>query len=228
MSRPKLPTFEERYPEIVRQIQKRRRKWTLGSVDFEDVQQILLIHIHRKYGLYDPVKDPTFVHWVNTVISNRINGILRDNHLIYSRPCVTGCIFNTGGDTCSKTSSGLQCIECPLYRNWHDRKADHFNVKQTLPIETHEQEVNNQQSDFVDIEGKKKIIDREMKERLDPGEFKIYRMLMIQGKSEKECGAALGGKKRAGRMFQGYQQLLKLRHKFVKLAKEIIEQEGLA
>ncbi len=229
MTRPKLPTFEERYPEILRQIAKRRRKWTLGSVDFEDVQQILLIHIHRKLALYDPAKDPTFVHWVNTVITHRMSGILRDNHLIYSRPCVTGCIFNTGGDTCSKTSSGLQCEECPLYKNWKARKLDHFNVKQTLPIETHEVEVNNQQSDFIDIEAKKRIIDAKMKERLDASEYKIYRMLMIQNKSEREVGESMGGKKRkSSKMHANYQTLLKLRHKFVAIAKKIIEEEGLA
>ncbi len=126
---------------------------------------------------------------------------------------------------CSKTSSGLQCAECPLFRDWVKRKKDHHAVKQALPLENHTQEVHNIQSDFIDIEGKKKIIDKEMRKRLNRANYRIYKMLIIKGMTEREVGETLGGKQ--NRLYPSYQTVLAARKLFVKVAKEIIDDFGL-
>lgn len=228
---PAALTFEERYPAIIHEIDKRKWKWTLNSTPFEDIKQMILIKVHRKYDMFDPNKIVNgrrveFSHWVNVVISNTIKSALRDLYLIHSRPCIQKCPFNTGNDTCSKTSTGKQCGECLLYRDWERRKLDHFNVKETLPIENHMREADGQPNDFVDIDGKKEVIDRCMKLKLTKYEWRIYRALYVQGKSEKEAGKMLGLKK-VGHMWAGYQQILALKKKFVALAKQVIEEEGL-
>lgn len=222
-------TFEDRYKQIFVEIEKRHKKWDLAIVPFEDARQIILVVINKNYHTYNEKKGE-FVKWVNKVITNAIYNIWRDNLTKYSKPCILGCVFNTGGETCSKTSSGKQCSECPLYRKWEKRKKSHHAVKQPLPLDNHAQEVGNIQSDFLDIDAAKKIIDAKMKERLIPREYKIYYALMIQNKPEEEVAKLLGPTKKQNksRMYLNYQQLLALRHKFVTLAKMIIESEDLA
>ena len=55
----KKPSFEECLDEINIEISKKRSKWGLTALawmDFEDVSQILRLHIYRKWHLYDPSK----------------------------------------------------------------------------------------------------------------------------------------------------------------------------
>jgi len=229
------PTFEDRYDAIVHEINKRKTRWTLASMSFDDVRQIVLMRVHVKFAEFDPAKTiggrpVEFSHWVNKVISNAIINITRDNHSIYSRPCILGCKFNTGGDTCSKTSTGLQCNECPIYRSWEKRKIDHFNVKQTLPLENHMREADSQpnESVFFDFEEKKKMIEKHMKIRLNKHEWRLYKLLYIQGKTEKEVGKIMGYKGPKSKMYAGYLTILKAKKRFVLLAKEIIAEEDLA
>lgn len=224
------PSFESLIPSIEAQIEKRKASWRLTSVAWEDVKQMILTKVFFKYDSptagFKPEKGP-FSHWLSKVITNTKSNILRDSHTKFSRPCVTGCVFNTGGDSCSRTKSGTQCAECPIYKLWERRKLDHFRVQQTLPLENHTQEVNSIQSDFIDIEGSKVVIDARMKDKLDEYEYSIYHMIYIEGKTEKEVGRLLGYKKTGAKTYEGYQMLLKLRKHIVEMAREIIEEENL-
>lgn len=238
-------TFEERYIEITYELDKRKGKWDLAIVPWLDARQMILLHVYQKYPQFDENKringQPVeFSHWLQSVITRKIYGIWRDHLAKYSRPCLGNpkhgmerCAFNGGGDLCTATKSGKQCGECKLYKDWERSKKRQHDIKQTLPIENHTQEVSNIQSDFTDIEGKKRIIDAKMREKLPKSEWKIYRMLMIENRSEVEAARALGFKNkhckngRKPKMFSGYLKILALRHKFVAKAKEIIEQEGL-
>ena len=224
------PPFESLIPSIEAQIEKRKSSWRLASVAWEDVKQIILTKVFFKYDSptagYIPEKGP-FPNWLSRVITNAKHNILRDSHTKFSRPCVTGCPHNAGGDTCLMTPSKIQCAECPLYRKWERSKLDHYRVQQTLPLENHTQEVNSIQSDFIDIEGSKHIIDVKMKVKLDEHEYAIYRMIYIEGMTEKEVGKLLGYKKTGAKTYEGYQMLLKLRKHIVEMAKEIIEEENL-
>jgi DNA-directed RNA polymerase specialized sigma24 family protein len=224
------PTLESLIPSIEAQIDKRKGSWRLASVAWEDVKQMILIRVCVKYdsptGGFKPEKGK-FSHWLSRVTTRAMTNILRDSHTKFSRPCVTGCVFNTGGDSCSRTKSGIQCAECPIYKLWEQRKLDHYRVQQTLPLENHAQEVNSMQSDFIDIEGSKHIIDARMKDKLDEGDYAIYQMIYIEGKTEKEVGKLLGYKKTGAKTYEGYQVLLKLRKHIVEMAREIIEEENL-
>lgn len=222
----KPPTFEELLPDIESQIDTRRGSWRLASVPWDDVKQQILAKVFFKFHTFDPEKGK-FSHWLSRVITRAMINILRDNHTKFSRPCVTGCVFNTGNDTCSKTKSGIQCSECIIYKRWEERKLNHYRVQQTLPLDNHTQEVHAIQSDFIDIEASKVVIDEKMKEKLDTYEYNIYKLIYIEGKTEKEVGKLLGYKK-TGKMFSGYQQLLKIRKLIILKAKEIIEEQGLA
>lgn len=223
----KILTFEERYEEICEQIEKRRHKWRLSSVSFDDMKQIILLKIFLNYHTYDTERGQ-FSHWVNRVITNSIKNGFRDNYLVYSRPCITGCVYNTGGDSCSRTTSGIQCKECPIYADWEKRKLNHFNIAQTLPMENHVQEVSSIQSDFMDIDGGVELIHLKMKEKLTKHEFRMYKLLYIQHKSEREVGTLLGYKnKKGGRLYPGYLAILHAKTLFKTKVREIIDENDL-
>lgn len=86
-------------------------------MDFNDVSQILRIHINNKWPLYDQ-KQP-LAPWVNRIISNQIKNLIRNNYGNYSRPCLK-CSAAEGEDLCK--IYGKQCGACPLYKKWEKRK----------------------------------------------------------------------------------------------------------
>ena len=58
-TRKKKPTFEESYDFVNQEIRKRSKKWSLTSlnwIDYDDVSQIIRIHIYEKWHLYDGEK----------------------------------------------------------------------------------------------------------------------------------------------------------------------------
>ena len=114
------PEFEESIDDINREIAKRRNKWNLtvlAWMDFEDVSQILRIHIYKKWHLYDAEKP--LGPWINRIISNQIKNLIRNNYGNYARPCLR-CAAAEGGELCSIYSK--QCSDCPLYSNWEKSK----------------------------------------------------------------------------------------------------------
>ncbi len=71
-SKPKRPRFEDCISVIDTEIIKRRSKWNLtilAWMDFEDVSQILRIHIYKKWEMYDPSKP--LGHWINRIIPTK-------------------------------------------------------------------------------------------------------------------------------------------------------------
>jgi hypothetical protein len=132
-----------------------------------------------------------------------------------------------GGDTCGFTTSGTQCAECPLYARWKNKKQDHFNVKQTLTLETHSQEVNNKICDFIDVGEQKKIIDTKIKTMLNAAEFNWYKLIYIDGFAPEEAGLKLGFKACKNSKIPGYQMYIKTKKKILKCAQAIIIEEGL-
>ena len=70
--------FEDYIDQIDEEIRKRKSKWTLTSIawmDFDDISQILRIHIYKKWFLFD--QDKPLGPWLNRIISNQIKNIIR-------------------------------------------------------------------------------------------------------------------------------------------------------
>lgn len=218
--------FEDRLEVIQAEIDKRRIRWTYTKLDFADVRQIILVRVFKKYHLFDESRGE-FTHWLNRLITSAIKNILRDNLTKYSRPCIVGCRFNLGGSDCGYTKSGTQCDECPLYKSWRKRKESHFNVEQSLPLETHEQEVNSLPGEFIEYERVKEVLDREMKIRLKSYEYRVYHLLFVEHKTPEQVGKILKYKRSKNSDICGYQTLRKSRKKIIELAKKIIHEQGL-
>ena len=98
-------TFEEKLPVIENEIRKRKNKWQLNILkwlSFEDVEQIIKIHIHKKWHMWDQSK--ALEPWVSRIISNQIRNLIRNNYTNYVRPCAS-CVHNLGDDFCAISKS---------------------------------------------------------------------------------------------------------------------------
>lgn len=218
-------TFESQAEFIKDEIKKRESKWRLQNPSWEDVSAMLLTRIWEKFHKYDQTKP--LQNWVNTVITHHTINILRDNLTKFSRPCILGCAENLGGNGCGYTKSGVQCGECKLYATWQRKKESQFNIKASLPLENHFQEVNNKQSDFINIEAAKKVIDEKIKDKLNRRERKIYKMLYIDFMTAQEVSSEL--KKQKSKLYknESYAKILEFQKKVIKLSKQIIIDEDL-
>lgn len=229
---PKLPV-EEILPLAQKLIARRRHKWKMTTLAWEDVAQRLLIRIWQQYHLYNPAKAP-LENWMNFLISNEWKNILRNILFKHAPPCIGkgGCSFNQGGDACGYTPSGLKCGECPLYANWQEKKENEHNITATLSLGAHAQEVDNIQSDFMDMAGAKRKIDEIMLRRLNPFTGRIYRMLLIQHMTPREVSNKLKIVYKTRKLKEGegvgYQSILATLSILKVMVKRIIAEEGLA
>lgn len=187
---------------------------------------MVLVRVWEQYDKFDPVKG-SFLHWVNRVISNAIINILRDNYMKFQRPCISGCIHNMGEDDCSQTPSGKQCEECPIYKEWKKRKISHYNVKQTLPLNTHLREAESKVDSSIDFNHYKTLIDKMMRKKMNHHEYSLYKKIFIEGRDEKEVGEEIGYVK-SGHTYAGYQMIRKMKQKARDLAKQFLEDENLS
>ncbi len=95
----KKQKYEDHQDTIEEELNKRRGKWFLTSlawIDFDDVKQIIRLHLHKKWDLWDqsrPLKP-----WLNRIISNQLKNILRNYYSNFAKPCLS-CPFNQSGVT---------------------------------------------------------------------------------------------------------------------------------
>ena len=214
--------FEECISEIDTEINKRRGKWSLSAIswmDYEDVSQILRIHIYKKWHLYDQSKP--LAPWLNRIISNQIKNLVRNNYGNYARPCLK-CAASEGGDLCS--IYGKQDSTCPLFSNWEQGKKMAHNIKIPVPLENHSQEVYNQtQETKIDLNENIARVHEKMKEILKPVEWKVYTYLYIQDKSEEEAAKLMGYKTSEKGRSPGYKQIKNIKRTIIKKVKRNIE-----
>jgi len=202
---PKKPTFENSIDLINSEIIKRKNKWNLTAInwmDFNDVAQILRIHIYKKWHLYDHKK--LLAPWVNRIISNQIKNLIRNNYSNFTRPCLK-CAAAEGEDGCTIYTN--QCNTCPLYANWEKSKKNAHDTKLTLSIENHSQEINDMPMDNFNIEETANNIHNKMQKVLKPIEWKVYKHLYIEGKDEEQTAKLMGYRTSEKNRVAGYKQI---------------------
>jgi RNA polymerase sigma factor (sigma-70 family) len=218
-------TFEEKYDVIVKEIEKRRYQWTLKAIswlDFDDVIQIILLHIYKKWDLWDQSKE--FLPWLNTVITRQIINLLRNLYMNVARPCISlNCAANEGDNRCRLY--GKQCAKCPLYATWEKTRKVAYDVKLPVSIEDHAEKVYELPGNDENIEGKAEYIHQRMKEILTPIQYKIYKYLYIDGRSETEAAQLMGYRTSEKHRMAGYRQIQNMKKIFVEKAKKIIYRE---
>jgi len=191
-------------------------------MDYDDVSQILRIHIHKKWHLYDQAKP--LAPWLNRIISNQIKNLIRNNYGNYCRPCLK-CAAAEGNDLCE--IYGKQDSACPLYATWEKTKKRAHDLKIPLPLENHSQEVFNQSGDFFDIESNIIKLHKKMKETLKPIEWKVYLGLYVHNKSEKEVAHELGYKTSEKNRSPGYKQITNIKKSIITKVKKHLDRNDI-
>jgi hypothetical protein len=223
-------SYEDKSETIDREINKRRSKWQLKAIawmDFEDVRQLLRIHIYKKWSLWDQSRP--IEPWLNAIITNQMNNLIRDNLWSFSRPCLR-CDANQGGDLCGIYTE--QCCKCPLYLKWYKKKKKVHDLK--IPTSYHDERNNTDNSTFflekdtfIDYDVSIEKIHLEMENRLKPSQYLIYKMLFIECLSEDDVAKKCKYKADKYNKKRKYKPIENHKKKFMEVAREIILDEGI-
>jgi hypothetical protein len=219
MKRKTKKKFEDMYEVIDAVVKKRKNKWKLKAItwfDFEDIEQIVKLHIYKKWHLWDQSR--AIEPWVNRIVTNQIRNIIRNNYTSFARPCLS-CPFNqnresdsSGEMSCGFTKNGIQCSECPLYAKWEKIKKSAYDVKMTVSLENHKNYFMNCESsvehDYKTAENKLHAL---MKDHLSDKHFFIYKMFFIDNLNDDQVAKILKFKTNEKGRKAGYKQIKNLK-----------------
>ena len=228
MVKKKKFTYEDKYEDIDNEIRKRRGRWRLTSlswVDFDDVSQIIRIHLFNKWDQWDQSRP--LLPWINKIITNQFKNILRNYYHNFVKPCVN-CPFNQSlgddGELCGFTKTGVQDKTCPLYAKWSKSKRHAYDIKMPVPIENIPVEIGEISSSNINIDEGLKRLHKLMKRELSERQYNIYHMLFIESMDEEDVALKLGYKTSEKGRKAGYKQIKNLkkgfREKIVKIMKK--------
>jgi hypothetical protein len=214
-------TFEESLPIIDNLLSRNKHKWQLkiiSSIDWEDIEQIIRIHLFKKWHLFDSTKQVE--PWINTIINNQLRNLKRNVYDSCSRPCLK-CVFNTGSDGCDWTVNGKQDSNCPLYKKWENGKKYAHNVKLPVSTENHTNEVMEMPSSHIDSEKYILIFHDEMKKKLKLSMWLIYEALYIKNLSEEQVAKDMGFVSHEKNRKPGYARIQQIKRNIIKIAREV-------
>ena len=220
MPRKKKLKFEDCIEKIDLEINKRRSRWNLTALswmDFDDVSQIIRIHIFKKWHLYDQSK--SLAPWINTLISNQIKYLIRNNYGNYCRPCLK-CAAAESDSLCY--IYGTQCSSCPLFAQWEKTKKAAYLTKLPTPLESVQQETEKLELQEFDFETVLKRLNIKLKKVLKSNEWTVYENLYLKNKTEQEVAKILGYKTSEKNRSPGYKQIKNIKKSIIEKAKEII------
>jgi len=220
-----LLSYGDKSDIIDTEITKRKSKWHLDAItwmDFDDVKQLIRIHVHEKWHLWDQSRP--IEPWLNKLISHKIINIIRDHYWCHARPCLR-CDANQGGELCGIYQT--QCEACPLYAKWVKKKKKVHELKMPISYDDRHASVSpsNNKEFFIDYDSSIPRVHDLMKKRLKEDHFKIYEMLYILDMPEEDVAEKLGYKKNKYNKKNRYKQLENYKRKFIQDVRAII-QEG--
>ena len=220
MPRKKKLKFEDCIEQIDVEINKRRGRWNLTALswmDFYDVSQIIRVHIFKKWHLYDQSK--SLAPWINTLISNQIKNLIRNNYGNYCRPCLK-CAAAESESLCY--IYGTQNSSCPLFAQWEKTKKAAYLTKLPSPLESVEHETENMELQEFDFDTILKRLNKQLKKKLKVNEWIVYENLYLKNKTEQEVAKILGYKTSEKNRSPGYKQIKNIKKSIIEKAKEIV------
>jgi len=217
----KNDSFEECIEIINEEIRKRKSKWNLQSLawmDFDDVSQIIKIHINNKWHLYDS-KQP-LKPWLNRIISNQLKNLIRNNYGNFTRPCLK-CAAAEESDGCKLFKK--QCIDCPLYEYWNKNKKDAQNLKVPVSMDYHSIEVKNMSYSVDNFESNKNKLHKKMLSILKPLERTVYKLIYIDNKSDEEVAGIMNYTTSERGRPPGYKHIKNIKKSIIEKVKKVLE-----
>jgi hypothetical protein len=186
-------------------------------MDYDDVAQIIRIHIHRKWDQYKPHKP--LAPWLNSIITNQIRNLIRNHYSNFARPCLK-CAAARDQNGCDIHVT--QCSACPLYARWQKRKQPANQIKIPVSIENHVNEVKNIFDDSFDMDRHVELVHTKMKEILKPVEWQVYQGLFIDNKEESQLAKEMGYISNEKGRDPGYKQIKNIRKIIVIKARQCL------
>jgi hypothetical protein len=214
------PAFEDYLPIIDKEISKHKNKWVLSSItwmDYEDVAQIIRLHIFRKWSQYDPSRP--IQPWLNIIISHQIKNIIRNVYSNYARPCLK---CDAAEDELGCKIYGSQCSSCPLYKAWEKKKKHAYNINLAVSMENHHNEVHEIFDNSFDVIPHINEIHEKMRKVLKPFEYKIYEGLFILHETELVVAKKLGYISNEKGRAPGYRQIIAVKKSIIEKMKKLI------
>lgn len=188
--------FEDKLNEIDSLLKTRKPRWEMDAIPstgWEDVEQIIRIHLFNKFEKWDQSKP--FSRWCARVIDNQIINIKK--HLIgrFISPC-QNCPFNLGDNLCAKTKSGKKCDECPKLAKWEKKKKNGYNLVLARSVdETFEGEddpIIQPEGNLINLPEAIERLHRLMLETLTDKLRKFYQLKYIDGLNDSVIAFSFG------------------------------------
>jgi RNA polymerase sigma factor (sigma-70 family) len=223
MPKKKRPKFEDNIEAIDQEIRKRKNKWSLTALawmDFDDVSQILRIHIYKKWDMYDPAQP--LAPWINRIISNQIKNLIRNNYGNFTRPCLR-CAAAEGTNHCQIYED--QNNACPLYAHWEKTKKRAHDAKLPLSLENHSREVHSISTDFFDVAQAAEKLHKKMKSILKANELQVYELLYIENLEEEEVASRMGYRTTEKNRQPGYKQIKNIKKSILIKVKKLLSKD---
>jgi hypothetical protein len=186
-------------------------------MDYDDVSQIIRIHIFKKWDQYEQSRP--IQPWLNTIITNQIRNLIRNVYSNYSRPCLK-CGASIEPDKCSIYKE--QCNTCPLFAHWQKRKEPATQIKIPVSMENHMNEVSQIFDETSDVFRHVEALHKKMKETLKPIEWQVYEGLFILGDDENAVATKLGYISNEAGRSPGYKQIRNIRKIIIDKAKKCL------
>lgn len=184
------PRYEDCMDIINTLLLKASPKWKLQSIqwlDYDDVSQIIRLHIYKKWHLYDYTKP--LEPWVSAIIHNQITNLIHSLYHASAPPC-RECAADEGDDSCALY--GKKCLECPLFAAWTRYRKSSHDLKMCFSLENHVDEVEQQEDTQSDMDIKLQKFHLFMLEKLPLKFKKVYQYIYIEHCSDEEAAQKLG------------------------------------
>jgi RNA polymerase sigma factor (sigma-70 family) len=212
-------TYEDKIEDLEDLLRRYRSKWQLDALawlDYDDVCQMIRIHIFNKWHLWDQQRP--FKPWAAMIISNQMKNMVRNNYSNFAKPCLK-CPHYNGGDSCLFTKSAVQDKECELFAKWQAKKERAYNLKLPLPIEDGLFLGETSLKDAFDYDIAQNRLHKLIMQELNDKHKKIYEMLYIDNFSEEEVAIAFKFKADSSkRKTTRYKQINNLKKRFYAIA----------
>jgi RNA polymerase sigma factor (sigma-70 family) len=217
--------FEDKREDLDQLLLKYRPKWQLSALawlDYDDVCQIIRLHIYNKWHLWDQSRP--FRPWASMIISNQIKNLIRNNYTSFAKPCLR-CKYNMGGTLCDWTKSGDQDRTCADFDKWKRKKERAYNIKLPLALD---EGVATQNTSSIKDQVNYPVASSKLHElvmtQLSERHKAIYVMIYIEHKDESDVAKRFGFKgDSTKRKTIRYKQISNLKKKFYRIALKIME-----
>ena len=219
--------FSENYPEIQKLLASKHQRWRLKylkSMDYDDVCQIIKVHIYKKLHLWD--QKYSFGPWCNRVVCNQMINLVQKHHDSKARPCLT-CPYVLPDGGCN--IFGSQNSACKKFAAWEKNKAAAYYLDYGTSFDVKAEYLEGSQSyeDTVDIEHCMENLHPHVIAKLDKIEAKVYTFIYVDGLNELEAARKMGYRTEKGRKSSGFKYIGKVERKILAAVKEVIEERGI-